>query len=168
MPLEDVENEYAPDRVSPPGDTILDILREQGIARVAAAMQLDMKLEDFHDLLVGEFAITDDLAVKLSSLGGTPLFWINREKAYRRGLETIEKAACSFQGRVYAVDRPGRHAAALKFMYESETWPVDEDQGFVTSAGRFVDRVEAAEIALRAGQITEIHPTGQLYSECVW
>jgi len=39
-------------------------------------------------------------------------------------------------------------------------------QGFLTSWNRFVDRIEAAEIALAAGQIDKIN--GQLYSEDVW
>jgi hypothetical protein len=41
-------------------------------------------------------------------------------------------------------------------------------QGFYTSAGRFVDRVEAVEIAKAAGQITEPKWPPQLYSEDLW
>lgn len=36
-------------------------------------------------------------------------------------------------------------------------------QGFITSSGRYVDRVEAAQIAYAAGQIPE--PKRELYSE---
>ncbi|NBU81377.1 MAG: hypothetical protein EBS55_06995 [Flavobacteriaceae bacterium] len=42
----------------------------------------------------------------------------------------------------------------------------DEVQGFLTNKDRFVDRYEAAQIALASGQIKE--PTERLYSEDVW
>lgn len=41
-----------------------------------------------------------------------------------------------------------------------------EDQGFMTSEGRFVGRVEGAEIAFASGQINE--PTKKLFSEDLW
>lgn len=42
----------------------------------------------------------------------------------------------------------------------------DEVQGFLTNKDRFVDRYEAAKIALASGQIKE--PTERLFSEDVW
>lgn len=48
-------------------------------------------------------------------------------------------------------------------------WPVDNTditQGFVTSTGRFVDREEAAKIALDSGQINELkYSKTKLFSE---
>lgn len=38
-------------------------------------------------------------------------------------------------------------------------------QGFITSSGRFVDRKEAAQIALRSGQIERLKFGNELYSE---
>lgn len=44
-----------------------------------------------------------------------------------------------------------------------------EDQGFLTSEGRFVGRAEAAEIAEAAGQLTEeLVAAPNLYSEDLW
>ncbi len=40
------------------------------------------------------------------------------------------------------------------------------EQGFVTTHNRFVDRVEAVEIALKSGQIKETKK--QLFSEDLW
>jgi len=45
--------------------------------------------------------------------------------------------------------------------------PIDGKQGFITSTGRFVGRVEAKEIAIASGQITESEYS-QLYSEDLW
>lgn len=52
----------------------------------------------------------------------------------------------------------------------------DDSGGFMTSRGRYVDRVEAMEIALAAGQVTEkkairtdgIKPYWPLYSEDIY
>lgn len=44
-----------------------------------------------------------------------------------------------------------------------------EDQGFITSTGRFVGRREAAGIALGAGQVEELTaPASGLFSEDLW
>ena len=42
---------------------------------------------------------------------------------------------------------------------------VKHDFGFVTSANRYVDRIEAAKIAFEAGQITQFYDGIELYSE---
>lgn len=42
-----------------------------------------------------------------------------------------------------------------------------EEQGFMTSEGRFVNRKEAKEIALAAHQISKTYPYYGLYSEHV-
>lgn len=41
----------------------------------------------------------------------------------------------------------------------------DGEQGFVTDAGEFVDRIEAAKIALECGQIAKLGWPPYLYSE---
>lgn len=48
----------------------------------------------------------------------------------------------------------------------NENCPKHEShQGFLTSTGRFVDRIEAAQIALRSGQIERLEFGNELYSE---
>ena len=42
-----------------------------------------------------------------------------------------------------------------------------EKQGFWTTKGRFVDRIEAKQIALEAGQISDRYEREELYSEFV-
>lgn len=41
----------------------------------------------------------------------------------------------------------------------------ESEQGFVTNKGRFVDRQEAMQIALAAGQVISDNTSNQLYSE---
>lgn len=40
-----------------------------------------------------------------------------------------------------------------------------EEQGFVADTGEFVDRIEAAKIALESGQIEKLNHPPNLYSE---
>jgi hypothetical protein len=88
--------------------------------------------------------------------------------------EAIDRAAVRYAGTVYAPPRPGRHDRALFMLWEAEeakgNRPHDSEQGFVTSTGRFVDRKEAARIALTSGQIKELSRPGLgiLFSEDLW
>lgn len=42
------------------------------------------------------------------------------------------------------------------------------EQGFLTSAGTFVDRAEAARLAIASGQIAALRWPPDLYSEDLW
>lgn len=66
---------------------------------------------------------------------------------------------------------PARHATLLHpVAYLQAIGP--DDQGFITSAGRFVGRKEALGIVKAAGQKQIDHPAlnagGQLFSEDLW
>lgn len=83
-------------------------------------------------------------------------------------METIERVAIrTSEGTVYSVWRPKRHHDLLAFL-RAHTLPIPaiENQGFITSTGRFVSRSEAAQVALAAGHIasTQLH----LLSEHLW
>jgi hypothetical protein len=69
---------------------------------------------------------------------------------------------------VASVIKPGRHCDIIHHLVkEGFKPPIKGKQGFITSTGRFVGRVEAKELAIAAGQITESEYS-QLYSEDVW
>jgi len=98
-------------------------------------------------------------------------------------LETIARAAIKARdGRVYTVDRPGRHHDVVALMGARPDHDTRDcsppRQGFTTSTGRFVDRVEGMRIAKAAGQIIpDFHADGvtirrepgrELFSEDLW
>jgi len=56
-----------------------------------------------------------------------------------------------------------RHPSVRVLILGTKFWREKRVDGFVTSGGRFVDRIEAARIAYAAGQIPE--PVVSLYSE---
>lgn len=70
-----------------------------------------------------------------------------------------------------AAPAPARHHHVLHQLYRIERG-MDWGEGFVTSAGRYVDREEAWSIAEAAGQLLDRAPTdgrgGTLYSEDCW
>jgi hypothetical protein len=90
--------------------------------------------------------------------------------------ETIVAAAIQKNGVVYSLDKPARHGDVIHDMIHTHGWPKPVPaggQGFVTSYGRFVDRVEARKIAeksrqpLRPGRTKFCHST-ELFSEDLW
>lgn len=85
--------------------------------------------------------------------------------------ETIEASAILHKGKLWIAPRPGRHHDCMKQMFAAGIEEIrGETQGFVTSAGRFVCRHDAMDMAREAGQILK-EPTFQprtLFSEDVW
>lgn len=87
--------------------------------------------------------------------------------------ETVTRAAIRVRGTVYSVPAPGRHHDVILHMRNDVgiSAPQDEswEQGFVTSAGRFVDRYEGRKLAEQAGQLLpRAYDVPQLFSEVVW
>jgi hypothetical protein len=67
-------------------------------------------------------------------------------------MEHIVAAAVCKNGKVYSVPRPGRHCDVISLV---GSYVEQNEQGFVTNTGRYVGRVEAAQIAFKAGQLIE-------------
>jgi hypothetical protein len=84
--------------------------------------------------------------------------------------ERIVAAAILYSGVVHVIAAPARHHTIIHAMVESgHAKPIGGTQGFITSAGRFVDREEGARIAASAGQINSAeYPRDMLFSEDVW
>lgn len=82
--------------------------------------------------------------------------------------ERIVRAAIKIGLAVYSVAQPGRHGDALMLLPTSE-FAGPDDQGFLTSTGRFVQRKEARQIAEAAGQLLpNARDHSELFSEDVW
>jgi hypothetical protein len=81
-------------------------------------------------------------------------------------------AAAIHHGATISLPPPARHHTVLQTM--SIVMGVDatlvrpENEGFLTSEGCFVNRVEAYHIAWRVGQIEEDKQVPELYSEDLW
>jgi hypothetical protein len=82
---------------------------------------------------------------------------------------TVETAAIWIGATVFTLPRPNRHHNIIWWLsalgVKSSRM---HEQGFVLSNGEYVSRKEAAEIALRAGQVTALISPPNLYSEDLW
>ena len=75
---------FNPDWRSPPGDTVLDWMEEHAISKEKFAQETLLSVSDVEQLLSGELLIDFDIACRLATeIGGTPNFWLERERRYR-------------------------------------------------------------------------------------
>jgi len=85
-----VEN-FTPDWVSTPGDTILDLMEERDWNQVELANRLGFSTKHLNQLIKGKVTLTYDTAQKLERvLGSTVSFWMNRESKYRQHAARLE------------------------------------------------------------------------------
>ena len=81
----------------------------------------------------------------------------------------IVAAAIKQDGRVWFVDRPGRHDGVIRLMMTSGVrTPIDGVRGFMTDRGAFLTRPEALEHARACKQVTGKLTGGPLTSEDLW
>ena len=89
--MTNLQTAFCPDWVSPPGETITDIIEEKDWTQVELAERLGYTTKHLSLLINGKAALTEDAALKLERvLGSTANFWLNREAKYREHLARIE------------------------------------------------------------------------------
>lgn len=87
---------FAPDWISPPGDTILDLVEERGWTQADLADRLGYSRKHVNQLVRGKASLSEDAALRLHRvLGGSVGFWLTREARYR------ERAAASREAGLY-------------------------------------------------------------------
>ncbi|MCP4702192.1 MAG: helix-turn-helix domain-containing protein [Gammaproteobacteria bacterium] len=78
---------FNPDWVSPPGDTVSDLLEERNWSQTEFARRAGYTEKHVSLLIRGKLSITEDTAIKLErTLGSTARFWLAREAQYRESL----------------------------------------------------------------------------------
>lgn len=82
---------YSPDWVSPPGETLAEILEERGMTRSQFGEMLGWSVEDVEQVIEGEKMIDGEIALAFEAvLGISSIFWLNREKNYREYLKAYK------------------------------------------------------------------------------
>jgi HTH-type transcriptional regulator / antitoxin HigA len=83
---------FTPDWVSPPGDTIADLLEERDWTQAQLAERLGYTTKHISLLINGKAPINEETALKLERvLGSTAAFWLRYEAQYRAALARIEE-----------------------------------------------------------------------------
>lgn len=82
--IEQAKYSYRPDTVSPPGETLFDVLEERGMSQAELAERTGRPLKTINEIVKGKAAITPETAIQLERvLGIDAEFWNQREANYR-------------------------------------------------------------------------------------
>lgn len=91
---------FEPDWISPPGDTLADLLEERSWSQTEFADRIGYTEKHISLLINGKASITEEAALKLERVvGSTAQFWLSREAQYRESLaRTQETKALEREG----------------------------------------------------------------------
>src|SRR5690242_1649134 len=80
-------NQYQPNYVSPPGETLLETIEALGLSQADLAERTGRPKKTINEIINGKAAITPDTAIQLERVLAIPAaFWNNRERNYREFL----------------------------------------------------------------------------------
>src|SRR5690348_1796558 len=84
---EPINNQYMPDYVSAPGDTLEEVLESRGMSQAELAESTGRPKKTINEIIKGKTAMTAETAIQLERVLGIPAsFWIAREQNYREAL----------------------------------------------------------------------------------
>ncbi|MBD3175807.1 MAG: ImmA/IrrE family metallo-endopeptidase [Armatimonadia bacterium] len=82
-----IQNDYRPDEVSPPGETLADVIEDRGMSQASLARRTGLSTKTICGLIAGREPLSQDTALALETVLGVPArFWNSREAAYRESL----------------------------------------------------------------------------------
>ena len=86
-------SQYMPDFVTPPGETLLEMLVERSMTQVELAERTGRPKKTINEIIQGKTIITPETSIQLERVFGVPAeFWTNRESRYRESLAKKEEA----------------------------------------------------------------------------
>jgi addiction module HigA family antidote len=87
-----INNEYMPDEVSSPGESLADVLEERGMLHAELARKMGTSAQIIHAILNGNAPITQEIATKLEMVLEIPArFWMNRQEQYQASMTRKQK-----------------------------------------------------------------------------
>lgn len=112
-----VQNQFRPDIVPPPGDTIKDSLEALGMSQAELAKRLGASEKYVIDLLCGDAPLTADTALKLERVFNVPArFWTNLELGYRDFIARKAEEENLARSAAWARQFPLKEMAALRWI----------------------------------------------------
>jgi HTH-type transcriptional regulator / antitoxin HigA len=90
---EQIRNQYFPDTVSVPGETLEEVLESRGMSQAELAERTGRPKKTINEIVKGKAAITPETALQFERVLGIPAaFWIAREQNYREALARAKEA----------------------------------------------------------------------------
>jgi len=85
-----IKNQFRPDYVSIPGETLLETLETIGMSQAELANRMGRPKKTINEIIQGKTAITAETALQLELVLGVPAtFWLNREQQYQEAKARI-------------------------------------------------------------------------------
>ena len=85
-----LQNEYQPDYVSSPGETLLETLETIGMSQAELAKRMGRPVKTINEIIQKKAAITAETALQLEQVLHIPAsFWLKREQHYRESLARL-------------------------------------------------------------------------------
>lgn len=82
-----IRNEYQPDFVTPPGESLAETLEVIGMSQSELARRIGRPVKTINEIVHGKTSITPETALQLErAVGVSNRFWLNRESDYRASL----------------------------------------------------------------------------------
>jgi HTH-type transcriptional regulator / antitoxin HigA len=121
-----IKNQYNPDFVTPPGETLLETLEFIGMSQAEFAERTGRPKKTINEIIRGKAAITPETALQFEKvLGVTASFWINREQNYQEWLAR-EQERSSFQKLLSWIDQfPIKEMVGLGWI-EQQDEPINQ------------------------------------------
>jgi HTH-type transcriptional regulator/antitoxin HigA len=92
--MTEVLQPFRPDWISPPGETIADLIEEREWTQADLAKRLGYTTKHISLLINGKAPITEETAIRLENvLGSSASFWLSREAQYRAKLAQQEASS---------------------------------------------------------------------------
>lgn len=96
---------YEPDWLSPPGDTILQVIKHLKIKKTDFLNEIGLSKDKGEMLLQGSFPISHKIAGQLEDVTGvTSKFWIDRESKYRKNQDIFREEKLTWLARLPTSD----------------------------------------------------------------
>jgi len=87
-----IQNEYLPDYVSPPGETLVETIEALGMSQAQLAERTGRSKKMINEIIKGKAPITPKMAIELERVTGVATsFWNNRERNYREFIAKHEE-----------------------------------------------------------------------------
>jgi HTH-type transcriptional regulator / antitoxin HigA len=108
---------FEPDFISPPGETLTDVLEERGMSQAELAERTGLSRKTVNEIIKGKAPISPETALHLERVFGIPArFWNAREHQYREALARLEEADELRRHAAWIDAFPYREMAALGFV----------------------------------------------------
>jgi HTH-type transcriptional regulator / antitoxin HigA len=123
---ETVRNTYVPDVVSPPGETLEEILEMRGMSQAELAERTGRPKKTINEIVQGKAAITAETAIQLERVLGVEAgFWNNREAQYREFLARRRETDSLAKMTTWLQDFPYAAMARLHWVPETRS-PIEK------------------------------------------